>query len=117
MFCNMFLLILRGQPCFSYFYDTVVRTSFAGDYHDCTIVVWCTDALIVLTSTSTPQPINDLLWDPYTVNEFASVGQNGSVLFWLLDETGSECTLNFHEADVPNAVRLQHHVVRFVNIK
>jgi hypothetical protein len=37
------------------------------------------------------------------MNEFASIGENGAVLFWLLDEgTGPDsANLNVHEADVP----------------
>jgi hypothetical protein len=61
--------------------------------------------------THTDQPIHDLLWDPYTVNEFASVGQNGTLLFWLLDETGTDVALNVHEADVPEELLQTHHLV------
>ena len=82
-----------------------------GDYHECSIVVWSTSNYSVLTSTHTSLPIHHLRWDPYTVNEFASVGENGTVLFWLLDETGAEAALNFHEAEVPEDLLQTHHMV------
>lgn len=58
------------------------------------MVVWCTRDLVVLAASYARHPIHDIMWDPYTVNEFTSVGQDGSVLFWLLDETGDKMTLN-----------------------
>ena len=46
------------------------------------------------------------------MNEFASVGQNGTVLFWLLDETTTNICLNVHEAEVPDdLLRLKHGVI------
>ena len=75
------------------------------------MVVWSTQSYEILTSTKTSLPIHDLKWDPYTVNEFASVGGNGTVLFWLLDETGSSVNLNVHEAEVPEDLLQTHHMV------
>ncbi|KAK3091415.1 hypothetical protein FSP39_019740, partial [Pinctada imbricata] len=72
-----------------------------GDYRDNSIVVWSTYNYQVLTTYKTTAPVHDLAWDPYTVNEFASVGQDGTVLFWLLDETTTDVCLNVHEAEVP----------------
>ena len=46
------------------------------------------------------------------MNEFSSVGQNGTVLFWLLDETATNICLNVHEAEVPDdLLRLKHGVI------
>ncbi|XP_053384270.1 WD repeat-containing protein 90-like isoform X2 [Mercenaria mercenaria] len=73
-----------------------------GDYRDCTIVIWSTHNYCILTTSKAASPIHDLRWDPYTVNEFSSVGQNGTVLFWLLDETTSNICLNVHEGEVPD---------------
>ena len=82
-----------------------------GDYRECTIVLWSTYTYTVLTSTKTSQPIHELKWDPYTVNEFASVGDAGTLSFWLLDETQAEVTLSVHEAQLPHDLLGTHHVV------
>lgn len=78
-----------------------IISSSAGDYRDCTIVIWSTATYCILTTSKAASPIHDLRWDPFTVNEFASVGADGMVLFWLLDETGANVSLNVHEAEVP----------------
>lgn len=75
------------------------------------MVVWSTYDYEILTSSRVNNPIHELKWDPYTVNEFASVGANGTVLFWLLDETSSEVCLNVHEAEVPEELLQTHHMV------
>nr|XP_006813552.1 PREDICTED: WD repeat-containing protein 90-like [Saccoglossus kowalevskii] len=73
-----------------------------GDYRECSIVVWNTVDYSVVANSKTALPIHELYWDPYSSNEFASVGSRGTVLFWLLDETQQRCSLNVHEADVPD---------------
>jgi len=82
-----------------------------GDYRECAIVLWSTYTYTVLTSTKTSQPIHELKWDPYTVNEFASVGDAGTLSFWLLDETQAEVTLSVHEAQLPHDLLGTHHMV------
>ena len=82
-----------------------------GDYRDRTIVVWSTYNYGILVTTKTNVPMHNLRWDPFTVNEFVSVGANGTVLFWLLDETGGKFALNVHEATVPDELLQLHHVV------
>lgn len=84
---------------------------FIGDYRERSVVVWSTYNYEILTTSQTEYPIHDLKWDPYTVNEFASVGQDGQVLFWLLDETTAEVCLNLHQTDVPEELLQKHHVV------
>jgi len=79
--------------CLAYSRDDRFLVS-VGDYRECSVVVWCTRDLVVLAASYARQPVHDVMWDPYTANEFASVGQDGSVLFWLLDETGEKVTLN-----------------------
>lgn len=56
----------------------------------------------MLTSSKTAAPIHCIKWDPTAVNEFASVGEDGSLCFWLLDETDNEAGLSVHEAEVPD---------------
>ena len=82
-----------------------------GDYRECSIVLWSTNTYTVLTSTKTMRPIHDLVWDPYTVNEFASVGEAGTLSFWLLDETQAQVTLSVHEAQLPDDLLGMHHMV------
>ena len=79
--------------CLAYARDDRFLVS-VGDYRECSVVVWCSRDLVVLTASYARHPVHDVMWDPYTANEFASVGQDGSVLFWLLDETGEKLTLN-----------------------
>ena len=88
-----------------------IHISLIGDYRECSIVVWSTYNYNILTTSKTAHPVHDLKWDPFTVNEFVSVGDNGTVLFWLLDETGHEVALNVHEAEVPEEVLQTHHLV------
>ena len=79
--------------CLAYSRDDRFLIS-VGDYHECSVVVWSTTNYAVLTTSYAKEPIHSLLWDPYTVNEFVSVGQNSTVLFWLLDETVGKVCLN-----------------------
>ncbi|XP_056017616.1 WD repeat-containing protein 90-like isoform X2 [Ostrea edulis] len=90
-----------------------------GDYQDSSIVVWSTLNYEILTTSKTTTAIHDLKWDPFSVNEFVSVGQGGSVLFWLLDETRNNVCLNVHEADVPEELLQKHgsnDVIEFTSI-
>lgn len=73
-------------------------------------MVWSTLNYEILTTSKTTTAIHDLKWDPFSVNEFVSVGQGGSVLFWLLDETRNNVCLNVHEADVPEELLQKHGV-------
>ena len=79
--------------CLAYSRDDRFLAS-VGDYRECSVVVWCTRDLVVLASSFARHPVHDIMWDPYTANEFCSLGQEGSVLFWLLDETSDQMTLN-----------------------
>ncbi|XP_064636675.1 WD repeat-containing protein 90-like [Lineus longissimus] len=91
--------------CLDYARDDRFLVS-AGDYRECSVVVWSTYTYTILTATKATLPIHSIKWDPYTMNEFASVGENGAVLFWLLDEGAGpdSATLNVHEADVPEEI-------------
>jgi len=89
----------------------VLIASCPGDYRECSIVLWSTYTYTVLTSTKTLRPIHELKWDPYTVNEFASVGDAGTLSFWLLDETQADVTLSVHEAQLPHDLLGTHHMV------
>ncbi|KAL3876292.1 hypothetical protein ACJMK2_034157, partial [Sinanodonta woodiana] len=94
--------------CLTYSRDDRFLIS-VGDFRDPTIVVWSTHSYGLLTTSRAAHPIHELKWDPYTVNEFASVGRNGAVLFWLLDETSNNISLNVHEAELPDELFKTHH--------
>ena len=64
-------------------------------------MVWSTVDYTLLAASKTALPVHSLLWDPYTANEFTSVGEKGTILFWLLDESQGRVSLNVHEANVP----------------
>ncbi|ESO96709.1 hypothetical protein LOTGIDRAFT_147184, partial [Lottia gigantea] len=87
--------------CMTYSRDDRFLVS-VGDYRECNVVLWSTNDYSVLATTTTDYPIHDIQWDPSTVNEFSTVGENATVLFWLLDETVSEVALNVHVANVPD---------------
>ncbi|XP_046861004.1 WD repeat-containing protein 90-like [Xenia sp. Carnegie-2017] len=80
-----------------------------GDYRECSVVIWGTKDYNVLTSSYTKTPIHDIAWDPYTMNEFVSVGQDGHVLFWLLEESRGSFNLNFMKDD-PSFLGLRRKV-------
>ncbi|KAH9513092.1 WD repeat-containing protein 90 [Bulinus truncatus] len=89
-----------GVQCLAFSHDDRYLISI-GDYRECTVVVWRTTDFQIVASSSTESVIHAVKWDPFTVNEFVSVGDNGTVLFWLLDETTSDVFLNVHEAELP----------------
>ena len=84
---------------------------FSGDYRDCTLVIWSTHDYTLLAASKTAQPVHALAWDPYTTNEFSSVGETGTLLFWMLDETQGRFSLSVHEAGVPEDVMGSKHMV------
>ena len=63
------------------------------------MVIWGTKEYNVLTSSFAKDPIHDLSWDPFTMNEFVSVGEDGNVMFWLLDETRGSFNLSVSVLD------------------
>ena len=71
---------------------------------DCSLAVWSMSTLELLTSTRTAVPVHDVRWDPYACNEFCTVGSEGTLLFWLLDETSAQVSLNVHEAELPQEI-------------
>ncbi|XP_022092508.1 WD repeat-containing protein 90-like isoform X1 [Acanthaster planci] len=96
--------------CLAYSRDDRFLVS-VGDYRDCTLVVWSTHDYSLLAASKTARPIHALAWDPYTTNEFCSVGETGTLLFWLLDETQGRFSLNVHEADVPQDLLDSKHMI------
>ena len=81
---------------------------YAGDFHDCEIVLFSTSTFLTVASTQPTHTVHSVRWDPVAVGEFASVGEHASLCFWLLDECcGSNgFQLSLHEADVPSELML-----------
>nr|XP_039271031.1 WD repeat-containing protein 90-like [Styela clava] len=79
-----------------------------GDYRENTVVLWSgydsETKPTVLTSSTCKYPIHHITWDPTAPNEFVTVGQNSSILFWLVEECGSEVQLQYHEGQIPDSV-------------
>ena len=59
-----------------------------GNFSDCTIAVWEVGSGTMLAAAQTESPINQAGWDPAAATEFATVGQDATISFWLLDESG-----------------------------
>ena len=76
-------------------------------------MVWSTIDYSLLAASKTALPVHSLLWDPYTANEFTSVGEKGTILFWLLDESLGRISLNVHEANVPQELMDGRSMVRW----
>ncbi|XP_074646351.1 WD repeat-containing protein 90-like [Tubulanus polymorphus] len=80
-----------------------------SDYRENLIVIWSTYTHQILIHTETAIAIHDIRWDPTTSNEFSCVGDDGNILFWLLEETGGEAELKVHEINVPQElIKYQH---------
>ncbi|CAK8679863.1 unnamed protein product [Clavelina lepadiformis] len=90
-----------------------------GDYRENALVIWSSfnglSSPVILASTHTNSPVHKVVWDPATPNEFVSVGADASVSFWMLDEHGTETTLNVHEADIPDAIKTDETNERLVH--
>ena len=71
-----------------------INLHFPGDYSACSIAMWDTRDYSIVATAKPPCPIHSVKWDPYTVNEFLSVGANAAVLFWLVDETNDTISLS-----------------------
>ncbi|XP_033117799.1 WD repeat-containing protein 90-like isoform X4 [Anneissia japonica] len=75
-----------------------------GDYRERAIVVWNIMDYSVIAASKTALPVHSVQWDPYATNEFATVGEKSTMLFWLLDETQERYNLNVHEATIPHEI-------------
>lgn len=80
-----------------------------GDYRENTVVLWNgydgETKPTVLTSSTCKHPIHHVTWDPTAPNEFVTVGHNSSIIFWLVEECGSEVQLQFHEGKIPDSIK------------
>lgn len=65
-----------------------------GDFSACSLAVWDTHDYSIVATAKPPCPIHSVMWDPFSVNEFISVGAHASILFWLVEETNDKVSLN-----------------------
>ncbi|XP_014661522.1 PREDICTED: WD repeat-containing protein 90-like isoform X2 [Priapulus caudatus] len=76
----------------------------AGDYREPRIVIWSTYDWTVTVTTIASFPIHQLCWDMYHNAEFVTVGEEGKVCFWMLEEnesTPQHGQLCLHEPEIP----------------
>jgi len=57
-----------------------------GNYRDPSIAVWEVSTGSLLAASQADKPLNAVAWDPNARNEFVAVGQDGTILFFFLDE-------------------------------
>nr|XP_033770291.1 WD repeat-containing protein 90 isoform X1 [Geotrypetes seraphini] len=81
--------------------DRILAT--VGDYRDRTIALWSTVSYELLTSSHFSNPIHEVLFNPMSADEFASVGPGG-VNFCMMEQQGSGIKLKIHNASVPDEV-------------
>ncbi|KAK7003519.1 WD repeat-containing protein 90 [Biomphalaria glabrata] len=79
-----------------------------GDFRESNVVVWSTSNYQMVASSPTDSAMHSVKWDPFSVNEFVTVGDNATVLFWMLDETTADVYLNVHEAELPEDLQLSN---------
>ena len=58
-----------------------------GNYVDPSIAVWECSTGALLAATQSDQPLHAVAWDPNNYGEFAACGQDGTLLFFLLDDS------------------------------
>jgi WD40 repeat protein len=79
-----------------------------GNFSDCTIAVWEVESGTMLAAAQAETPVNQIDWDRAASNEFATVGQDATISFWLFDESGPSPMLNVHAAPVPDELLEGH---------
>eukprot|EP00051_Salpingoeca_urceolata_P017149 m.231562 g.231562 ORF g.231562 m.231562 type:complete len:1844 (-) comp18876_c0_seq6:786-6317(-) len=84
-----------------------LRLVSVGNYLDSVVAVWSVNTGEQLAASQAEYPVNGVQWDPYNSQEFVSVGQHSSLLFWMLDETSGDATLNVHCTTVPSEAEQQ----------
>lgn len=57
-----------------------------GDHRECLIVVWSTHDYVAIGKVTVNFPMHAIHWNPYSANEFVSVGRNRSVVFCYVSD-------------------------------
>ena len=58
----------------------------SGDYHSPDLIIWSTTDYSVLATSSLSSPVHEIRWDTHSAYELTSVGADGHIAFWLLEE-------------------------------
>ncbi|XP_069726130.1 WD repeat-containing protein 90 [Phaenicophaeus curvirostris] len=74
-----------------------------GDYSDRTIALWNTCTYELMSSTLISEPVHDVAFSPFSHRELACVG-TGAVMFWQLEEHGTDVNLKVHRAPAPDVL-------------
>jgi len=75
-----------------------------GNYKDCAVAVWSVGSGELLAASQCDWPVHAVAWDPASPAEFATVGENAELSFWLLTGDEERPVLNVHAAAVPEAL-------------
>ena len=75
-----------------------------GNYKDCAVAVWAVSSGELLAASQCDWPVHAVAWDPVSPAEFATVGENAELSFWLLTGDEERPVLNVHAAPVPEAL-------------
>lgn len=93
--------------CLRYSFDDRYLVSIS-DYKCSSLVVWKThDYTSLVFIDNFNYVINDVLWNPFRLNEFCMCGQNKSLVVCSLDEKkgpNTNTSLKFNELDIPLVV-------------
>ena len=75
--------------CLQYSRDDRFLISLS-DFYECTLCIWSTNDYSIVTQAITDHPMHCARWNPFSANELATVGRNGSLYFWYLDDKNQE---------------------------
>lgn len=75
-----------------------------GNYKDCAVAVWSVRSGELLAASQCDWPVHAVAWDPSSPAEFATVGENAELSFWLLTGDEDRPVLNVHAAAVPETL-------------
>eukprot|EP00041_Stephanoeca_diplocostata_P033073 m.1082433 g.1082433 ORF g.1082433 m.1082433 type:complete len:1886 (-) comp24266_c0_seq4:397-6054(-) len=99
--CMQSLLYHLGDiGCLAFSADDRFLAS-VGNYTDGAVAVWEVQTGTMVAAAQADAPINRIQWDPCSPREFATVGQQGILQFWLVDESQAAPVLNVHTAATP----------------
>ena len=58
----------------------------SGNHHSPDLIIWSTTDYSILATSSLSSPAHEIRWDTHSAYELASVGADGHIAFWLLEE-------------------------------
>ena len=57
-----------------------------SDFYECSITIWSTQDYTIVSQATAEHPIHSARWHPFSANQVATVGRNGTLCFWYLDD-------------------------------